>query len=265
VPTPRQRLVGAAWSLRSSSKTLRLRWLPRIERSGPVHRLLRQFYRFSRRHPVGVSQWNAQYAGDYGRRLGAVNEVTHHMVIVGYLAYGAKAPGVLDVGCGHGRFLQLLSGFGFSKYVGIDWSAEAIEQARSLSIPNTRLEVADMDHWETSDRFDAVVLNESLYYSADDPRQLFERALGWLTEDGIVIVSMFRNFGSRYIWSEIRSDGVEELAACEVKDNTTGKVWDVKALRPHSASVSSRSHKAPSARPRTGANRDAFGTALGRA
>jgi trans-aconitate methyltransferase len=169
------------------------------------------------------------------------------------------------VGCGHGRFLQLLSGFGFSKYVGIDWSAEAIEQARSLSIPNTRLEVVDMDHWETSDRFDAVVLNESLYYSADDPRQLFERALGWLTEDGIVIVSMFRNFGSRYIWSEVRSDGVEELAACEVKDNTTGKVWDVKALRPHSASVSSRSHKAPSARPRTGANRDAFGTALGRA
>ena len=241
VPTLRQRLVGAAWSLPSSSKSLRLRWLTGIERSGPVHRLLRGFYRFSRRHPVAVSQWDAQYAGDYGDRLGSVNEVTHHMVIVGYLAYGAKTPTVLDVGCGHGRFVQLLNGFGFSKYVGIDWSAEAIEQAQSLSIPQTQFEVADMDHWDTSDRFDAVVLNESLYYSAVDPRQLFDRTLGWLAEDGIVIVSMFRNFGSRYIWSEIQSDGVEQLAACEVKDNTTGKVWDVKALRPRSASLTSHS------------------------
>ena len=187
-----------------------------------------------------MSQWDAQYAGDYGDRLGSINEVTHQMVIVGYLAYGAKKPAVLDVGCGHGRFLQLLEPFGFSKYVGIDWSAEAIERARSLSIPLTQFEVADMDGWDTSERFDAIVLNESLYYSAVDPRQLFERTLGWLTEDGIVIVSMFRNFGSRYVWSQVQSVEVEELAACEVKDNTTGKVWDVKALRPRSANRTDR-------------------------
>ena len=52
-----------------------------------------------------------------------------------------------------------------------------------------------MDLWNTTERFDAVSLNESLYHSAVDPREMFGRAIGWLAEDGIVIVSMFRGFG----------------------------------------------------------------------
>jgi SAM-dependent methyltransferase len=232
MPSLRQRLVRAAWSFRPLSRKLTLRWSAAIQRRGPVHRSLRGLYRFSRRHPVGVNQWDAQYAGDYGDRLASISEVSRHMVILGYLAYGAKEPMVLDVGCGHGRLLQLLADFGFAKYVGVDWSNKAVEQAQSLSIPHTRFEVADMDHWDTAERFDAVLLNESLYYSAVDPREMFERAIGWLAEDGIVIVSMFRGFGSRYIWSRVESVAVEQLAACAVKDGTTGKVWDVKALRP---------------------------------
>jgi 2-polyprenyl-3-methyl-5-hydroxy-6-metoxy-1,4-benzoquinol methylase len=233
MPSLRQRLVRAAFSVASWSKKVTLRWSAELQRRGPVERLLRSLYRFSRRHPVGVKQWDAQYAGDYGDRLGSINEVTHHMVIVGYLAYGKKEPTILDVGCGQGRLLQLLADFGFTSYLGVDWSGQAIEYAESLSIPHTRFEIANMDHWDTTERFDAVVLNESLYYSATDPRVMFERAIGWLAEDGIIVVSMFRNFGSRYIWSRLQSDGVEQLAACAVKDGTTRKVWDVKAWRPH--------------------------------
>ena len=100
-----------------------------------------------------------------------------------------------------------------------------------------------MDHWDTTERFDAVVLNESLYYSSVDPGEMFERTIGWLTEDGIVIVSIFRNFGSRYVWSRIRSESVEQLAACAVKDVTTGKIWDVKVLRPCLATLETRSNR----------------------
>ncbi len=196
-----------------------------------------------------MNQWDTQYASDYADRLGSINEVTHHMVILGYLAYAAREPMVLDVGCGHGRLLQLLADFGFAKYVGVDWSGQAVEQARSLSIPNTLFEVADMDHWNTNERFDAVVLNESLYYSAVDPREMFERAIGWLTEDGVLIVSMFRGLGSRYMWSRIQSAAVDQLAACAVKDGTTGKVWDVKALRPRPANLTSRTGGPRSADP----------------
>jgi trans-aconitate methyltransferase len=186
---------------------------------------------------VSVNQWDAQYAGDYAEGLDSIGNVPHHMVIVGYLACGAtEQPKILDIGCGHGRLLQLLAGLSFAEFVGVEWSGEAVEQARSLSIPHTRFEVADMDHWDTPERFDAIVLNECLTYSVD-PRQMFERTLGWLSEDGVIIVSMFRGLGTRYIWSQVHSAAVEQLAACTVRDVASGGVWDVKALRPRAATL----------------------------
>ena len=228
------------------SRNLAQRWSTAAQRRGPVHRFLRDLYRFSRRHPVSVSQWDAEYDGDdYAERLDTITHVAHHSVILGSLTYGAKEPSVLDVGCGHGRLLRLLAGH-FAQYVGLDWSPHAIERARSLSIPHTRFEVADMNHWDTTERFDAVVLNNCLSYSAD-PREMFERALGWLTEEGVVIVSMYRGLGARYIWSLVDSAAVDQLAACAVKDVRTGAVWDVKALRPRQEDLAIRpaDHRSP--------------------
>ena len=219
---------------------MKARWLSRnlvrrgstaLQRQGPVRRLLLDVYQFSRRHPVNVNQWDAEYSeGDYTERLDTITHVAHHAVILGYLSYGAKEAKILDVGCGHGRLLQLLAGLGFGEYVGVDWSVQGIERARSLSIPHTRFEVADMNHWKTTERFDAIVLNNCLSYAVDPP-QMFEQTLGWLTEDGFVVVAMYRGLGARYIWSRINSASVEQVAACAVKDDGTGAVWDVKVFR----------------------------------
>jgi hypothetical protein len=237
MPPLRQRLVLAAIRFRLSSRSFTRREAAAIQRLGPVHRALRQLYLFSRRHPVSVNQWDVEYAeGDYAERLDTITHVAHHMVILGYLTYGAKAPTVLDVGCGHGRFLELLAGFDFAEYVGVDWSARGVERATSLLVPHTRFEVADMNKWDTTERFDVIVLNNCLMYSID-VRQMFERALGWLAKDGFVIAAMHRGLGARYIWSRVESAAVEQLAACAVKDDRTGAIWDVKALRPRPASL----------------------------
>jgi SAM-dependent methyltransferase len=239
MPSLRRRIARTAWRRsRSASRKLSQRGSAAIQRRGPLHQWLRRRYQFFRQHLVSVNQWDAQYAvGDWDR-LDSISEVAHNMVVLGYLAYGANAPTILDVGCGHGRFLQLLTSIGFAEYMGIDWSDEAVQRARSLSIPHTQFQVADMDHWDTPTRFDAVVLNECLYYSSVDPRELFEKAIGWLAVDGVVIVSMFRGVGARYVWTRVQSGAVEQLAGCAVKDAMTGKVWDVKAfrLRPETAS-----------------------------
>jgi trans-aconitate methyltransferase len=180
---------------------------------------------------VGVNQWDTEYStSDYAERLDRIHHVPHHAVIFGYLTYGAKNPKVLDVGCGHGRLLQLLEGLDFSDYLGIDWSARGIEQAGELSVPRARFEVADMNCWDTTERFDAVVMNNSLAYAAD-PRRVFERALGWLAEGGLFVVAMHRSLGARYLWSLIDGTAAGAVAACAVKDELTGAVWDVKALR----------------------------------
>lgn len=220
-------------SLRSSSRHLAQTGSAGLQRRGPLHTLLGRQYQFARRHPVSVTQWDAQYAdGDYAERLDAVRQIPHHMVILGYLKYAAKKPRVLEIGCGHGRLVQLLASVDFAEYTGVDWSDHAVQRARSLSISHARFEVGDMDHWDTSERFDVIVLDECLYYSVD-PCKMFERALGWLSDDGVVIVSMFRSFGARYIWSEILSPGVVVLAACAVKDAIERGVWDVKMLQTH--------------------------------
>ena len=227
----RQRLLLGALRFRSSARNLAKRGSASIQRQGPVLHLMRDLFEFSRRHRVSVDQWDADYAaGDYAERLDTITHVTHHAAILGYLTYGAAEPRILDVGCGHGRLLQLLAGFDFSEYVGIDWSSQAVERAQSLAIPHTRIEVADMNHWDTTQRFDAIVLNNCLAY-ADDPLKMFERALEWLGEGGLVVVSMYRDLGARYIWAGIESAAIEQVAACAVKDDRTGAVWNVKALR----------------------------------
>ena len=227
-----QRVVQTAFKARSASRDLARRGSAAVQRRGPVHELLRDLYQFSRRHPVGVDKWDTEYSdGDYTERLDTITHVAHHAIILGYLSYGAKEPTILDIGCGHGRLLKLVAGLDFAEYVGVDWSTEGIERARSLLIPRTQFEVADMNHWDTDRRFDAVVLNNCLSY-ADDPRAMFERTLGWLAEDGCVIVAMYRGLGARYIWSGIKSTQVDQVAACAVRDDGTGAVWDVKVLRP---------------------------------
>ena len=61
---------------------------------------------------------------------------------------------------------------------------------------------------------------------------MFERALEWLTEDGIVIVSMFKSApGASQIWSQIMSRAIEPFAASTVTDHGSGNAWDVQAMR----------------------------------
>ena len=153
------------------------------------------------------------------------------MVILGFLDYGVPRPKVLDMGCGHGRLTRLLTRFGFADYLGVDISAKAVRRAQSLAIPNTRFEVADMNLWDTTERFGVVVLNESLYYS-ENPRDLFERAVSWLSEEGVVIVSIFRQLaGSRRVWSQVEAVPTKPLAACSVTGDTTGYTWDIRVMR----------------------------------
>ena len=87
-----------------------------------------------------------------------------------------------------------------------------------------------MNLWDTTERFGVVVLNESLYYS-ENPRDLFERAVSWLSEEGVVIVSIFRQLaGSRRVWSQVEAVPTKPLAACSVTGDTTGYTWDIRVM-----------------------------------
>ena len=84
MPPLRERLVRAAFESRSLSRNLAQRGSAALQQRGPVHRLLKELYQSSRRQPVTVNQWDAEYSdGDYTERLDTITHVAHHAVILG--------------------------------------------------------------------------------------------------------------------------------------------------------------------------------------
>jgi trans-aconitate methyltransferase len=182
-----------------------------------------------------AEDWDERYLAGEWDRLDSIDEIAHYMVALGYLSYGPPDPKVLDVGCGHGRLLQLLQGFAYSDYLGLDISGEAIRRAEALGIPRAHFATANVNQWEPGTQFDVVIFNESLYY-ATHPLQLFLKAMNWLTPQGVLIVSMFRyDPRAELIWNVIERlldhNRIELLGATEVTNSVSGYIWDVRATR----------------------------------
>lgn len=150
------------------------------------------------------------------------------MVIVGYTQHFHPAPAILDVGCGHGRLVELLERHPHSSYLGIDIAAEAVRQARSRASPRAEFVIADFERYAPASRYDVIVFNESLYY-APEPVALLERYAQALTPDGVMVVSMCHNWWQAPIWNAI-ARRFAVLHSTEV-GNESRQRWRVSVLR----------------------------------
>jgi SAM-dependent methyltransferase len=77
---------------------------------------------------------------------------------------------VLDIGCGLGAFTRMLAPFA-EQVLGTDISAEAIKQARELSVDHPNVTYAQRDMLGSSQQesaFDLIIIADTLYYV--DPR-----------------------------------------------------------------------------------------------
>jgi SAM-dependent methyltransferase len=94
----------------------------------------------------------------------------------------------LDVGCGFGRNLKLLSGSGFSRVVGVDVRQEAVDACKNDGFSAFHGE----DEWaeiEAQGPFDALVVSHVIeHFSPDDLLAFLDRYLGLLREGGRVYV-----------------------------------------------------------------------------
>jgi SAM-dependent methyltransferase len=81
--------------------------------------------------------------------------------------YGCER--ILDVGCGPGQFAQLCDDWGFQSYVGIDFSAVALDMARAKA-PRFEFRVGDIKDKATYEGigFNAIVCMEVLEHIDDD-------------------------------------------------------------------------------------------------
>ena len=139
--------------------------------------------------PISESTWDRNYSAGQWDYLKELDELARYSIISGYFQFFKPGGSMLDVGCGEG-ILPLKQGpHAYSYYVGIDASKTAIERALPGRDKKTFFLKEDVMHYSPPESFDAIIFNEILYY-CDDPLKTLKKYAGYLTKDGIFIISM---------------------------------------------------------------------------
>lgn len=200
----------------------------------PLLRLMVAVTRAKRSEPIAAAQWDAEYRDGQWDFLGDLREAAHYQVITSYYERLTPSGAVLDVGCGEGRLNEVLRRAGYASYVGIDISAVALARASFHADEHTQFLVADAESFDTTDRFDVIVVNEALYYFQDPARTT--RCLARLLRPGGVIILSVALCGLK--------DGLNKLAMlCSVERDfrlrdevslytQNGPTWLVRVLQP---------------------------------
>jgi SAM-dependent methyltransferase len=140
--------------------------------------------------PVSREVWETQYRDGRWAFLQELEQMPRYSVIAGYIHALARTGALLDVGCGEGILLDLLTAHDFSKYVGIDISQAAVELAREKRGERSFFFQADAEHFLPAESFDAIIFNEVLYYFAD-PLGVAQRYSSRLRPGGVLISSLY--------------------------------------------------------------------------
>lgn len=154
--------------------------------------------------PVPGRSWDEAYARGDWACLEASDEKLRSALIAWLVDRAVEEPTILDVGCGTGVLRRELERHGYRSYTGIDISREAIERARREAGSDTVFEVADAERYAPPTSYDAVVLNESLYYLRN-PIEQAGRYHGLVRTGGVLVISMFETPRTRAVGRRLGS------------------------------------------------------------
>jgi SAM-dependent methyltransferase len=148
---------------------------------------------------VTAETWDREYRDGQWEYLRKMDSLAGLVSILGYCQF-LNPQSILDAGCGEGLLAEKLKILPYKAYLGMDVSKEAIAIAtRRLGDDRSRFTVADAWAFETDERFDVIVFNQSLYYLTD-PAGILKKYRTLLTPGGRIIVSMVDNARTRSVW-----------------------------------------------------------------
>jgi len=176
--------------------------------------------------PLEKDRWEAQYRAGEWDFMRELDELAHYAVIAAFAHHLAPHGAVLDVGCGEGLLVDHLRPLGYRRYLGVDLAEAAIAGAASRRDERTDFRVADAETFACDERFDVIVLNESIYYFRE-PERTVERYGSLLAPRGTFVVSMFDGLRARAIARQLlrRHRLLEETAVGNRKGT-----WVVRVL-----------------------------------
>lgn len=181
---------------------------------------------------VTSNKWETAYAGGVWDWIGKVDQLSRYSIITGYCHFYKPSASILDLGCGEGWQAERMDKLKYHDYLGIDISSEAINRARKFEDEKTEFRSMNVEDVSLDKEYDIIIFNEILYY-LDDPVAMMDRLIEGLTEDGIMIVSMYNSEMTKKLWRAIESK-YTVLDEVGLK-NRKGVVWYVKVLTPERA------------------------------
>jgi SAM-dependent methyltransferase len=145
--------------------------------------------------------------------------------------YTRQQPRVLEMGSGEGFFRQLFQPNDFSEFIGSDLADVAIERAnKQFGDAKTRFYAVDMNDFAPEGRFDAIVVNEAIYYANDVAALIRRFARHHLNEGGIFIITVHKKYKHEAeLWENILSV-TQEIDAAHISNEWSR--WDIKVLKP---------------------------------
>jgi 2-polyprenyl-3-methyl-5-hydroxy-6-metoxy-1,4-benzoquinol methylase len=177
---------------------------------------------------IAAPEWERLFESGSYDRLESIPERARYSLIVGQCdVLGTRS--ILDVGCGQGVLAKRLSRVTYDRYVGVDISQAAVDQARrALPDPRNTYLVSDADGFDTADRFDLLVFNECLYYM-EDPAAVVRRYLKFLRPGGHVSISMYHTLRSSAVWKLLTMLTTVEAVQIKYEKHAS---WTVKLMQP---------------------------------
>jgi trans-aconitate methyltransferase len=135
---------------------------------------------------------------------------------------------MVDLGCGDGLLWRDYRPLSNSSLVGVDYSATAVAKANALNLPNCRFSCGDYRSFRPDQPISVVVFNESLYY-IDDFLDALHKSSEWLTEKGVVVVSMFDTLVTTRIWKKLLQR-FSAIQGVTVRDHESSCSWTIRVF-----------------------------------
>ena len=181
----------------------------------------------------GREKMDSDYAHGKWDYLRGIGELGRFSILVGYCHFLKPGGRILEIGCGEGILQERLDRTRYSRYVGVDVSAEAVDRATARGGDDrTTFVCADAALWQPEETFDLIVFNECLEYF-DDPLAVVRHYEPALAPGGAFLVSMFTGVETARtlrIWKWLESAYAVEDATRVT--NKAGISWILKVLKP---------------------------------
>jgi uncharacterized protein GlcG (DUF336 family) len=189
--------------------------------------------------PASVEKWDREYREGVYDRLARSDQRHHHRLLAAMIADRWPNPRVLEIGAGEGVLFEAFRAHAPARYVGVDFSAPAVEQGlQHLSAERAsgqvELLLGDGRTFRSDETFDVVVFSECIEHLGE-VEDLVAHYAPNLKPDGGVGLTMWLALKPLRLWHRLK--GLGQVLDEAVVNTPWGGGWLVAVVRPVKAAA----------------------------